>query len=1818
MACKIDYIEKQPFSDSEKERLSSIHRSIFDRAKSSKAFRTFNDKLFTLKNEYNKATEFVYNTNNEYAAPITRIDTSAPGQHYLNVNVLPLAEEVQGQLFQIENIPTSVASPETLKRVKEALVKMKVSVQDLAEYAKKNKLDTTSINGLTDLSRGIISIADGKESVALTEEMVHIATQIIEQTNPKMVTEMISKIDRFNIYKQVYQEYKDTYLTPQGKPDIRKIKKEAVDKLIAELIVNNGQEFEQYPELREETNRSLIRKWWQDILDFIRGLYRESNIYIFDEAAKQIIEGEIENPYKIKEGVDFVFHENPELENIGSKSQYSQYLDTIFPNSKVKDIVYHGSKAPNIKEFKKSEYGHEGISFTYSKNRAEGYAKDASWNTVKKDGTPWYGKVYSVLINAKEIGKDYEDLENLQEELIVFEPEQIHILGSDKDIDGFKEFIKSISSGVFYQLSDKQKEIQEKIKLTSDRVEKVQSEEKVDPILLDSEEASNFYRIKDDQGNWTKITRRVTDRVKNWYKERFPGKVFSKSEQEFNELKRQYGVQGHQDLEEIHSRFYNTDGTKRENPLEKPVKFNLPSQDMYNKLEKWYTGYIKTLPKDTLVFSEVIIYDEKQKEAGTIDFLAVEPSGKTTILDWKFMNVSANQEDVAWYKQGAYNLQIGRYKDILRDNYGVKEFGQLRAIPIIMQFDFKKGQTPKIKGIAIGSVDTSKIENLTLLPVAEESESTGYEALDNIIRRLNAHLKQVAKEKVTSEEEKTFKFERMSIISKAVRQAQITQNVTSLIDVIEVMRKEGDRILGEYTTSYKDRPASSEDNTDSELSDFSEEMRDYIKLSDVFTDIGDDLGKLIFDEGVNEKGVSEEELDRRKELFNKLNEESRLIRISRKEIQKAANAFADKHIGERNLVVSLLKPEKVVKGLGSMFRGVSELPLRSLEILYKLTRNAQGKASEDALKSINSLMEIREKLSKRGNLRDLVKQVYQKDDKGKFVNRLIYKYNHDFFEQLDQKAKEGGDIKWIKDNINLEDYKKEAKEVIERQIGYINKVRYKGTQHEEQAFKEQEIEKVKQQFDISRPDFNGWNNYVLKRHPQDKWFSEDYKNIQKDAELLELYNFIVSFNDKAKDIGYINGAISKTFLPFVRKSMAEELAWDHTISPIAQFQDSIQLRAENVGYGNINQSTGELENSIPKYYTYDFTKKDGVNDYSEVSEDLFKNLILYIQQVEKYKYLSEVEGQLKLVKTIEEFKGHINTGKSGNVVRDKSGNIEELPGNAENTKMFDDFLRVLLYDQKYVLSDTDTPLQVGKVVNFVKKSVNKVAGKEIWKEDENPTPTSLIKTIDAANRGFQLKTLGFEFISGAVNLFGGNIQIATQAGNYFKAREFAKNEVKLTTQKFDNKNDREMFIQLVNVFMPLKDDPAYEVYKKAGMSVLTQNNLSDILMVFMREGEQLVEKSIFLSLLENTMVIDGKIVNIREHVKSKYKNRYDNASSYNQIKGQIESEIDTLKKEKSIAAIKKLEDGKLVIPGLDLNNREELQRLTNLTRRLSRNAVGGISDGDVNRMSMSVWTKSMMIFKNWIPKLADTRFSEFRKVADDFSVRIDENGIPTGQKYDIGRLRLLAYVLSDGIFTGVKNLNNIINLNQSGLDRLDQMFNKFRDKYELETGETLNITREDFIDLIRNNLRNQLKELAILGSLLGVMLSIGLIEPDDDNDKATKNLHRYAQRVVDKFVSELSFFYNPAELESILSGGIFPAIGLVKDFERFTHHFWLETTGLDLDPSTSYEDVREKAQPIKNMMRMMPVSKSLITYLSIFNSQFAKEFDVTISKESGR
>ena len=1555
-------------------------------------------------------------------------------------------------------------SPEIISKVKQVIDKMGVNVKDLTEYAKENPtIDESSVNAVADLAAGVIAISEAKaDESTLTEEMVHIATAIIEQRNPELVTEMISKIGRFKIYKDTLEAYKNipAYQLENGKPDIRKIKKEAVDKMITAIILGDT------TVSLEEADQSIFRRMWDMITDWFRGQYKRANIDVFSETAETVIGGEFE--------------------------------------------------------------------------------------------------------------------------------------GSIVDLD---------SKEIYYQLTDKQKDFQRKVEDTRASLRKIETNEKADPLLLDEEKATSYYELLVD-GKYVRITKRVTDRVKAWYRSRFGDKRFTAQEQKDNEVKRVLGTQYHNYFEEAHARFFNEDGTRRETPGPRPnIKGSLNNQ-VYDKLETYYTDLIASFSengKNPLVFSELQVYDPKNKEAGTIDLLIVEEDGTANIYDWKFMSVAKGAEDVAWYKQGAYGIQLGTYKKILLDNYGVKQVGKNRAVPIIMDLKRQNFQDPtsklEIKGIEIGSVDPNKIDKLTLTPVSEESETTGVKVLDDVIKQLNAVQAQLSKKTATNEEERKFKVERLNILNKAIRSLRGNQNIGPLIDAISVMEREGTNIIAEYETAYKGRPANDKDLTDVELSDFSANMREYIASSAVFGELTDNIGDLIYTKEMEQDAITEKDkqsLAQRKELLDKLRDQSESIRKSRTKTIKIAGEFSDKFIGERNLVTGLMSPERVVKGLRSLFRGLSDIGLAATDLLYKMANRAMGKAQEESLQEVNELIAIQEKLKARGgNLRDLVLKLYQKDTEGGIVNKLIYKYQKAFYEQVDANAQEGARSKqWLKDNIDLKAYAQEANKILKQRLSRINKT------YEEGALKEKLILEEQRKWDVNRRDFNGWNNYVIKRHPQEKWQSKEYVDLKKDPELFELYNWISKMNDKATEIGYIDNAVRSTFLPFVRKSMAESIAWDGSLGSISNTFGNLKARADDVGYGSINELTNELENSIPKYYTSDFskTKEDGTNDYSDVSLDLFKNLILYTNHMNKYKYLTEVEDQLLLAKTVQQFKKNIKTGRFGNAVI-SDGRVQLEAGNTQNIKIIDDYFNNVLYGKKYATDDTDISLGRG---------INKVFGREIVNEED--TVVSLQKTMDFMNRYTQMKSLGFEFISGAVNIFGGNIQVSAQAGKYFKAREVAKYEAKLLGNKFKNDDERKMFIQLIDKFMPLKDDPTYDKLVESGMSSLTDKNFSDLLFVFFRQPEQHLEKSIFMALLDNMMVEDGKLVNIRDFVKNKYKARYNSAEEYRTLNPKINEEIVELQKTRSINAIKKLEDGKLVVPGLDLNNRQELQRLTNVARTIARTATGGQTEFDNLRINMNIWTRSLMVFKGWIPKLVDTRFGEFRKVTDDFNVEIGEDGMTTGERYDVGRVRLWAGLLLESIRDRSLNITNILQGNEQGLKKLDELYEKYTDQYFQKNGVQANLTKEEFADMIQTNLRNQVKELVILLNMLAISFIVGAIAPDDDDDKARKNSLRYFQRVTDKFISELLFFYNPSEMANTLDAGM-PLLGLLKDINRFAGHSAKEITGFDIsNPGKTADEVRKDAQPTKNLMKMFPLAKSFVNYLAMFDEDFAKEFDVTIPK----
>lgn len=157
-----------------------------------------------------------------------------------------------------------------------------------------------------------------------------------------------------------------------------------------------------------------------------------------------------------------------------AQQQYSQYLDTIFPDSKVKDIVYHGTDKKNIEfiknningYFAKNKRGTPNAIF-FSKDKApKGSVYDRKFNVSvilnlknsfirnDKGSRDSYSEDYKTTINNAEQNK-YDGVQILNTNdnfdtdiFVVFDPEQIHILGDKQDIEGFIRYVNKNTKSI--------------------------------------------------------------------------------------------------------------------------------------------------------------------------------------------------------------------------------------------------------------------------------------------------------------------------------------------------------------------------------------------------------------------------------------------------------------------------------------------------------------------------------------------------------------------------------------------------------------------------------------------------------------------------------------------------------------------------------------------------------------------------------------------------------------------------------------------------------------------------------------------------------------------------------------------------------------------------------------------------------------------------------------------------------------------------------------------------------------------------------------------------------------------------------------------------------------------------------------------------------------------------------------------------------------------------------------------------------------------------------------------------------------------------
>jgi hypothetical protein len=184
-----------------------------------------------------------------------------------------------------------------------------------------------------------------------------------------------------------------------------------------------------------------------------------------------------------------------------------------------------------------------------------------------------------------------------------------------------------------------------------------------------------------------------------------------------------------------------------------------------------------------------------------------------------------------------------------------------------------------------------------------------------------------------------------------------------------------------------------------------------------------------------------------------------------------------------------------------------------------------------------------------------------------------------------------------------------------------------------------------------------------------------------------------------------------------------------------------------------------------------------------------------------------------------------------------------------------------------------------------------------------------------------------------------------------------------------------------------------------------------------------------------------------------------------------------------------------------------------------------------------------------------------------------------------------------------------------GLQILNEILEAKKLEYFRKTGQELEITEEEFQDLIREQISNQMKELYLLFAVMGLILAAKASQPPEDATEEEKNKYKWTLKLVNKISDEITFYYNPLSFEKMTKGSVLPSLNLLS---KATDVLWY--TGREMyGEATDDQDMVDKSHPLKYFFNMIPIASQIQSeILPYLYPELAKEQGVKVTGESRR
>ena len=1329
------------------------------------------------------------------------------------------------------------------------------------------------------------------------------------------------------------------------------------------------------------------------------------------------------------------------------------------------------------------------------------------------------------------------------------------------------------SEGIFFSLDD---DIKERIDNYYNTVMEHNDKLKLFPQTVEDDRHYTYENVR--------VAKSVTEKVKEKFNRKFERTDAQKIE---DEQKRDWGSEGHRYIEQyITKNLIDKDGYKRSQFGTEAISSTL-TPALRVQLGTFAQQLVNSYPVGTRFLIEKKVVNTKVKGmiASAVDFKAIYPvkkkdgtqGMKIDNLDWKFTTIDKNKDDdIPWYKTKEWIPQMGEYTQI-DYNYGAKreEIGKARMIPFIVNYEnsVKTDKTSPLIPVTleIGKLDSLTETNMYLLPVPTLAESTGNAEVDQLISSLQTQYEKLFKKPGKPENEFARK-QQLSQLSKAIRNLHVKLNFEPLYNVAKTFLENAKTTIAEFEKlNYANLDEAALKKGLNELLEYNRSASKFASMDEVF------LSQY------PKEGMTEEN----KKILTGLQDVTKSTERMQDRIVEllgiyTANLAVKQGIVSEENKMTVLDAETKISGFAKTWAEGTKLSAKIIKLASNYIMNAGSMVNREASKQIRIfgglLIPLEESARAQGKKAfDLIGTMSPSGPK------LIKKIDKDFLEDVD-KALEDKNKRFLLNNLNLEKYNELAKRYIDTNLKVLDETKYSLDNEEDTRIREIKKAALRNSMDINRDKFNGYTNYeFIRMYKQsiieEGHYSKEYQQMAKNQAALDMWNFLTVLNQKGKDLGYLEDK-GISFFPLIEATTLQKFGQTSNLLDETKdfFKGLYSTRInEQQNLSKVDPETGEVRKQIPKY----FTKTD--KSYDQLSTDLNKVGTLWIKALLDYESAVNMEDTLQAMVAVEKAKGSLIQDENGNVQFDSSNRPLVRQENSNAT-----ILETIVDDGLYKLEQ-----DLNSVFN---KGLSNVTGKFNKTEESKQNATvNVKKALRNADTLTRALAVGLKPLIALANWSGNQFQAYINAGGLYTFwGDFEKNNLKVSTNRLS-------LIEkgLMNLIVPLNEDVVTEerrrIARKQGLiKYLSTWSFSDVMMSTNAFPEKKLQLANALSIIDNSMVKDGKIVNIRQYLAAQDRQVKYNMSpaERKQLEKTFEDRVKELKESSSLTKTAEIKNDEVVIPGV---SEEELAKFRTKIVEYGRKLNGQMNQDNKAGYRRDAIFSSFMMFKTWIPKMVAERTTDVN-----YNVEVDN--------WEYGRTRAFVKTWA---YLGTRNIGkmrDILNGTEEGLAILDEMLEEKRQEHFKRTGQELEITKEEFYDLMRKELSSQLKELKVLVLLMATLMAAKAAEPPEDASDLEKNRYKFWAKALNKISDEISFYYNPTSFEGMTKGSILPSLNLLTKTER-----------VFIQLNKELGDEPEKAYPQKALFNLIPgLAQFQTEILPFVDPELAKEWGIRVTVEARR